>query len=380
MKRIITIIQKSLKEQIRSFKVLLLSLLMGPFFILVYYLIIHSSQTSYDILVVQEDMGEMGENQGDSLFQFMQLSSQAIENFPVTVRQAGSEAEALELLGKSQGDALVTIPAGFTSILQQTELKSLPEFKVRGDLTAPAYMLSAVIINEMVQEYIRTYYSQPGLFTYQEIPIGNTGNLDDFSLMVPGIIILSVIMLMFTASIAFVSEIENRTIIRLQLSKMRAFEYVVGVSFVQLLVGIASVLVTFYTAVALGYKPVGGIAGSLVAGGLASLSIIAFSLIIAAYTKSANEVLVVGNFPMFLFMFFTGAAFPMEGVPLFDIGSYTFTLQGLMSPTHAISALHKLQNLGLGFDAVWPDLISLIFLSILYFALGVWLFRRRHMR
>lgn len=380
MNRIIHIIQKSLKEQIRSFKVLLLSLLMGPFFILVYYLIIHSSQTSYDIVVVQEDLGQSGVNQGDSLVHFMQESSQSIENFPVTVRLAGNEGEALELLGKSKADALVVIPENFTELLRQTEQGMLPEFKVRGDLTAPAYLLSAVIINEMVQEFIRTYHAQPGLFTFQEIPVGNTGNLDDFSLMVPGIIILSVIMLMFTASIAFVSEVENRTIIRLQLSKMRAIEYVVGVSAVQLLVGLASVIATYYTAVALGYRPVGGITGSLVAGGLASMSIIAFSLIIAAYTKSANEVLVVGNFPMFLFMFFTGAAFPMEGIPLFDIGSYSFTLQGLMSPTHAIAALHKMQNLGLGFQDVWPDYISLIILSLIYFILGAWLFRRRHLR
>lgn len=380
MKRIISVIRKSLKEQLRSFKVLLLSLLMGPFFILVYYLIIHSTQTTYDILVLQSDTGQIGENQGDTLYDFMQLSSASIENFPVTLNRVETEEEGLEKLRKNKGDVLLVIPEGFTAILSQKERSQLPEFKIQGDLMKPSYMLSAVIINEMTQEFLRSYYQEEPLFTYQELPLGNTGNLDDFSLMVPGIIILSVIMLMFTASIAFVSEVENKTIIRLKLSKLKSYEYLSGVSFVQMLVGMASVIVTYYTAVALGYEPAGSMMGILIPSLLASLSIIGFSLILAAYTRSANEILVVGNFPMFLFMFFTGAAFPMEGVPLLELGNYTLTLQGLMSPTHAISALHKIQNLGMSFNEVWPEMISLFILTAIYFVLGAWLFRRRHMR
>lgn len=380
MKRIISVIRKSLKEQLRSFKVLLLSLLMGPFFILVYYLIIHSTQTTYDILVLQSDTGQMVENQGDTLYDFMQLSSASIENFPVTLNRVETEEEGLEKLRKNKGDVLFVIPEGFTAILSQKERSQLPEFKIQGDLMKPSYMLSAVIINEMTQEFLRSYYQEEPLFTYQELPLGNTGNLDDFSLMVPGIIILSVIMLMFTASIAFVSEVENKTIIRLKLSKLKSYEYLAGVSFVQMLVGMASVIVTYYTAVALGYEPAGSMMGILIPSLLASLSIIGFSLILAAYTRSANEILVVGNFPMFLFMFFTGAAFPMEGVPLLELGNYTLTLQGLMSPTHAISALHKIQNLGMSFNEVWPEMISLFILTAIYFVLGAWLFRRRHMR
>lgn len=380
MKRIISVIRKSLKEQLRSFKVLLLSLLMGPFFMLVYYLIIHSTQTTYDILVLQSDTGQMGENQGDTLYDFMQLSSASIENFPVTLNRVETEEEGLDKLRKNKGDVLFVIPEGFTAVLSQKERIQLPEFKIQGDLMKPSYMLSAVIINEMTQEFLQSYYQEEPLFSYQELPLGNTGNLDDFSLMVPGIIILSVIILMFTASIAFVSEVENKTIIRLKLSKLKSYEYLAGVSFVQMLVGMASVIVTYYTAVALGYEPAGSMLGILIPSLLASLSIIGFSLILAAYTRSANEILVVGNFPMFLFMFFTGAAFPMEGVPLLELGNYTLTLQGLMSPTHAISALHKIQNLGMSFNEVWPEMISLCILTAIYFVLGAWLFRRRHMR
>ncbi len=146
----------------------------------------------------------------------------------------------------------------------------------------------------------------------KETALGTSATASSFDMIVPGILIVSLIMLMFTASIAFVSEVENKTIIRLKLSKLTVFEFLTGISFVQLLVGIVSVLLTLVTAIMLGFKYEGSLMIMVVIASLTSLSIIAFSLIIAAITKSANEVLVVGNFPMFLFMFFTGAAFPLK--------------------------------------------------------------------
>ena len=100
---------------------------------------------------------------------------------------------------------------------------------------------------------------------------------------------------------------------------------------------------------------------------LTSLSIIAFSLIIAAITKSANEVLVVGNFPMFLFMFFTGAAFPLKSEALFSIAGYPINIQGLMTPTHAISALNKTLIMNMDLSSIIPEIISIIVLTLIYF-------------
>jgi ABC-type multidrug transport system permease subunit len=185
---------------------------------------------------------------------------------------------------------------------------------------------------------------------------------------------------MFTASIAFVSEVENKTIMRLKLSKLNALEYLAGISFVQLLVGVTSVLLTLITAIMLGFKYEGSLAIMIIVAGLTSLSIIAFSLIIAAITKSANEVLVVGNFPMFLFMFFTGAAFPLKSEALFTIAGYPVNIQGLMTPTHAISALNKTLIMNMDITSIIPEIISIVVLTILYFLIGGIIFRHRHLR
>jgi len=101
---------------------------------------------------------------------------------------------------------------------------------------------------------------------------------------------------------------------------------------------------------------------------------------IAVVTKSAGEVLVVGNFPMFLFMFFTGAAFPIKSESLFSIAGYPLTIQGLMTPSHAISALNKTLIMNMDIRSIIPEIVSILVLTLLYFIIGAVIFKRRHLR
>ena len=133
-------------------------------------------------------------------------------------------------------------------------------------------------------------------------------------------------------------------------------------------------------AVALGFDLQGSLITLALIAILTSISIVAFSLIIATLTKTANEILIVGNFPLFLFMFFTGAAFPMKAKALFHVAGYPVSLQGLMSPTHAISALNKLMIMNMEFSAVIGELIALLMITLIYFIIGIWAFNKRHMK
>jgi len=168
--------------------------------------------------------------------------------------------------------------------------------------------------------------------------------------------------------------------IRLKLSPLTAFEFLAGISVVQIIVGLISIGLTLLVAVWLGFNYTHSFLLLLLIAVLTSISIIAFSMILAAATKTVNEVLVVGNFPLFLFMFFTGAAFPLKSAALFSIAGYPVNLQGLMSPTHAIKALNKVLIMNLGLQEILGELIVLIILTVVYFVIGLWLFQRRHMR
>ena len=71
---------KSLKEQIRDYWILLIVILLAPFFIFVYYLMIESENPEYDIILVNQDKGisltTPGINLGDSLVIYLGEVSQ----------------------------------------------------------------------------------------------------------------------------------------------------------------------------------------------------------------------------------------------------------------------------------------------------------------
>ncbi len=384
--KIISIISKGLKEQIRSYWVLLLSLSMGPFFIFVYFLIMETSKPQYTVLVANNDKGIMINNEpinyGNQLASYLEDFKTDSVTVPFTVSEINQHA-GIESVKNKKCDALIIIHDSFSQGMQKSLLNDSavrPSIEFVGDLTNTNYLISAVWANEIINEYALQATHTRRIIQVKETPLGASAIISGFDMIVPGILIVSLIMLMFTASIAFVSEVENKTIMRLKLSKLTAFEFLGGISVVQFMVGIVSVLLTLFAAILLGFQYSGSIWIMVFIAGLTSLSIISFSLIIAAITKSANEVLVVGNFPMFLFMFFTGAAFPLKSAALFKIAGYPINIQGLMTPTHAISALNKTLILNMDVSSIIPEIIAIIVLTVLYFIIGGIIFKQRHLK
>jgi ABC-2 type transport system permease protein len=385
--RIIEIIRKSAKEQIRSFWILLLTIIMAPFFVGVYYLINESSKPVYDILILNRDkgitIGNTPVNHGSHLIQLAESEIVNSVDIPVKITKVNDQDSAVNLLKKKKADALVIIPEGFSDSLNLGLISHKPVppgFEFVGDMTDFNYIISAIWGSEVVRVYIESISGFPSPFTLKETSLSQTKGFSDFDLYMPGLLVLSVIMLMFTASIAFVTEIENGTILRYRLSGLRTIEFIGGVTVIQVLIGIISVLVTLGTALLVGFQYNGPLWLAMLVVCICALSIIAFSVILGALTRTSNEILVIGNFPLFLFMFFTGAAFPMEGKAILTIGGYGLNFQGLMAPTHAVSAMKKVMLMDYGIREIMPEILAIIILTLLYFMIGIWLFNRRHMR
>lgn len=385
--KIISIIVKSLKEQVRSYWVLLLSLSMGPFFIFVYFLILETSKPQYNIIIVNNDKGVLNDgrqiNHGENLIAFFRSSRADTIPIPLAIEEVSEHISGIEKIKNKQADALIVIDDSFSLAIDKrksSENAAIPRVEFTGDLTNTNYLISAVWANEIINEYTIQATHINKIVEVKETPLGTSATISSFDIIVPGILIVSLIMLMFTASIAFVSEVENKTILRLKLSRVSTFEFLTGTGVVQLIVGVISVLLTLLTSVLLGFHYTGSLLIMISIACLTSLSIISFSLIIAAITRSASEVLVVGNFPMFLFMFFTGAAFPLKRDALFTIAGYPVNIQGLLSPTHAISALNKTLIMNMGIRSILPEIIAIIILTILYFIIGALIFKQRHFK
>ena len=102
--RILGVIKKSLKEQIRSFWLLILTIITAPFFVVVYNLISESYAPVYDILVLNNDKGIITNNGaidlGDSLINNIALR----KDKACRIGRADSRIKAFENLKNKKAD------------------------------------------------------------------------------------------------------------------------------------------------------------------------------------------------------------------------------------------------------------------------------------
>jgi ABC-2 type transport system permease protein len=378
---------KGMKEQIREFWILIMILVMAPLFIAIYYLMAETEDPEYRVIMVNRDRGtqhpEGTYNLGDSIVSHARLLSQIPEMSMLKIRSDSSREHAIELLRNKQADVLVVFPEDLSqAVLSSPGSGSVAaRLELVGDVTRMEYIVGAVWSEELINQYVLQAAGLRMPVSWTETTLGHSGGRTYFELYVPGLLILSIIMIIFSASAAIVREPEVRTLERLKISRLTALEFLGGISLVQILLAMLSLALALLTAIALGYTVLPGTLGFIfLISLLTAISMVSFSLLVAAMCRSVKEVAIIGTFPLFLLMFFTGAAFPIGGGELFDIGAYTLKLNHVLSPTFAVEALNKVLVRGLEIKDALPEMIAIVLLTLLYFVTGTWAFRRRHMR
>lgn len=378
---------KGVKEQIREFWILIMILVMAPLFIAIYFLMAETEDPEYNVIVVNQDRGTLRNGEaitlGDSIvsqgFNLSALPEMSMLKFTTE----GSREKAMEKLRNTQADVLVVLPEDLSLLVlgPPGSDREPARLELVGDVTRMEYIIGAVWAEELINQYILRTAELRMPVSWTETTLGFSGRRSAFELYVPGLLILSIIMIIFSASAAIVREAENRTLERLLVSRLTAFEFLGGISLVQILLAILSLVFALLTAIALGYTLLPGTLGFiLLISLLTAFSMVSFSLLVAAMCRSVKDVAIIGTFPLFLLMFFTGAAFPISGGELFTIGEYTVKLNHILSPTFAVEAMNKVLIRGLEVKDTLPEMWAIVILTLLYFVTGTWAFRRRHMR
>lgn len=377
---------KGVKEQFREFWILIMIVVMAPLFIAIYYLMAETEDPEYDVILVNLDRGTQhlggAFNLGDSILAHARLLSAVPEMAMLKISTGNSREQAIEKLRNKQADVLVVLPEDLSLlVVGPSQSRSPARLELVGDVTSMDYIVGAVWSEELINQYVLQAADIRMPVSWTETTLGFSGRRTYFELYVPGLLILSIIMIIFSASAAIVREPEIRTLERLKISRLTALEFLGGISLVQILLAILSLVLALLTAIALGYTVLPGTLGFiLLISLLTALSMVSFSLLVAAMCRSVKEVAIIGTFPLFLLMFFTGAAFPISGGELFTLGVYTVHLNDILSPTFAVEAMNKVLIRGLEVKDTLPEMGAIILLTLVYFVTGTWAFRRRHMR
>jgi ABC-2 type transport system permease protein len=376
--RLFRVFLKSMREQLRSYWMLILTLSLAPIFVLLYWMITGGGSTTYRVLIINQD-SPTDTSVSSAVIEKIQQLSYANEQPMLKVTLIEDQTIAETKLRNREATALIVFPENFSSILlaaKSGKLVNPVNLTLIGDLTNPYYPLVSIMAVSVVDEYVKEMIGQSSPVVLNEIPLGVSAARTEFEMYVPALLILAVVMLIFQVSMTITREVENGTLRRLQMTKMTAFDLLGGISLGQILIGIACVVLTFVTAILLGFRSQGPLWVAILIGAVTSISIIGIGLMIACLARTVSEAFIYANFPLILLMFFTGAVFPMPPIPIFTIAGRTIGLFDFLPPTHAIVALNKVFTLGSGLKDVTYELSMLLILSVIYFALGVLLFNK----
>jgi ABC-2 type transport system permease protein len=320
---------------------------------------------------------------GDQVVEELERVTYANGNPLLQVKTVGGQVEAEAMLRNREGTVFLVIPEGFSDALRKAregDRTAKAALTFGGDLTNPYYALGAILATSTVDSVVQDVTGWDPVIDFIEEPLGGSAARSEFETYVPGVLVFAVIMLIFSASMAVAREIEAGTLRRLLISRMNAFDWLGGITASQVIIGIVAILLSFSTAVALGFRSQGPFWIAILVAVFASLSVVGVGMVVASFANTVSRAFVIANFPLGLFMFFSGAVFPIPRVIIFTIGDRAISLYDILPPTHAVSALNKVLNLGAGIGDILFELSALVFLTAVYFAAGVWVFQSRHLR
>lgn len=369
-------IVKALKEGIRDWKVLSMVLLFSPFFILLMKLFYGGDPITYNIGIINLDTGK----QSIELLQSMEAEQSSNNESLFELTYFSDQKELEEKVKDKSIDIGIVIPNNYSNILSDTAngvIDTPTKVNIYGSLGNTKYTLAAILANDMIYKQgieiakIVLPSEIKETFLEKKVPV------NEFENFVPGLISLSVLMLLFTATASIVKENDKNTLVRLKMSRLGAVNYLAGISIVQSVVAVFSMIIAYLTALLLGYHSAGSFLALLVVGIISSLSMVAMSLIIASFLNTVFDVLTIGCFPFFIFMFFSGAMFPLPETNVIKIAGNSFGITDILSLTHTANAFNKILNYGVGLSGVSFELIMILGLTLIYFTLGVFLYQKR---
>lgn len=374
---ILKILNTSMKEQLRSPVLLLLSLLTAPLFVVIYALFFPSESTTFNIAYNNQD-GESG-----SVIKYIESWNFDGQDILFNLEEFHSEEMALKSIENGDNSLLFIIPEGFEESLDsisEGELEQSKSVLFQGDLSNNSYTVTSIMVYSAIDSYISKRTGKVSPFSMVEEPIGSSSSLKEIDYYIPGLMIFSLIILIFQVSMNLSGLVESGILKRLRLSRVNTFSVLSGYSLSVIIIGLSSFYLTLLVAKLFGSNLYINTVLIFGVSLLTALAITASGMIVSAFASTTSSAFIISNFPLMLFMFFSGAMFPINRVELFNIAGHSVGLFDILPTTHSVNALHKIMVLQADISDILYEIISLVLLTIILTFTGISLYYKKQMR
>jgi ABC-2 type transport system permease protein len=221
-----------------------------------------------------------------------------------------------------------------------------------------------------------TLLTTPACCAVYGLLMGSSG-ARSFEAYVPGLLVLSVIMIVFSSAMNLARELESGAMARMRTWPRSTASLLFGGALVQLGLAALSTSLTLGTARLLGFAPRGSLVSILLLGVIAAQASVGLGLVVASLTRSQHRAFLVASVTMFALLLFSGVVFPRPALTLLTLGGVELGPFDLLPTTHLHEALSRVLAGGSLWD-VGGRALALFGLSGLAFAVGLFVFQERH--
>jgi ABC-2 type transport system permease protein len=370
---------KTLKENLRDWKILIIAIVFAPFFIYLMYMYMgDAGSVAYNVALLNND--KKGPFANELIGEWQNIKTENGKSV-LNIKPISDTTTAKEMIKNKDADLFVTIPEGFSDSFT-TVINSgkglLSPIKSYGDQANVKYMVAASFIDYTAFSYISLKTGIEFPFNVKYEYAGRGKSLNEFDLYVPALLVLSIIMMLFTAGASIVREVEKDTITRLALSKLKSAEFMTALTLNQIIIGLICLFLTLLAAFSVGYTTTGSIPLLLIVGALTCFSVISISIITSCFIKTMFGLLTLGCFPFFILMFFSDCFLPLPKINFFSLAGHQIYVNDILPTATATRAFNKILNYDSGFSDVSFEILWILAISLLYFFIGVWLFRKKY--
>ena len=350
---------------------LVLTLSLGPFFVILYKLIFLQGMTLYEVIIVKPDpeAGAYIEDFIDEMEQKRYPGGAPLFEF----KMVENEKEGREKIQNHDAHILLVFNME----------NGTADVQLVGDFSNPYFVISSQLTQNQLKDYIISKFGFSPPLSIDEIAMGNSGSKSEFESYIPGLIIFSVLSLLYLFSILLVKESASNVFYRYRMAGIGGMKFVISYSLPFLLLSMLAVSLTLITAFILGFhsaiSPALDFLMCLLVCALLSLSTIGISFIIASLSSNSMHAFQATTFPFMILVFFSGSVYPFPKIVITEIGRRSIGLFDILPSTHGVNALSKILTFGVKPAGMAYELILLVLLSVILYLAGTVIFFRKRL-
>jgi ABC-2 type transport system permease protein len=271
-------------------------------------------------------------------------------------------------LGEKTATALVTLSPESTTVT------------ITGNALYARFYRASILLENVIYTHADRAAGRSEIVRLAVQPLGAASPQTEFDIYAPGMIIFALLLIVPQTAMLVAREIRWHTLRRLRLTRLRARDFLGGISLAQLVVAIVQVVTIFVGALLVGFHNQGSLAVAIAVGLVIAFSAIGQGLVVACFIENDSQAINVGSMVGMLQVFLSGSFYQLPPMTIFSLGGHQIDLFDVFPATHGFLALKQVLSYGAGLREIAFRLGATLVLSLLYFGVGVAVFQRLRMQ